>query len=276
MHRCTAIILAIYSYFLSVEADRNIKIPTWEKAVEGISGAGVLYTICATILTCCLGGITIFAFMAIAFDVLFAAGMLAIAVMTRDGADSCKGNVQTPIGNGQANQDQGFGNFGNDAGENTTYKVHLGLACRLNTVAFAISIIAAFLFLCTAAMQVLLARKHKKEKRFGPSPKNNYTSGSGKGRWFGKKKGAKNTTTNDTEMGHDGLAPAAAQDSRYSHDTRYTGSTMAAGNGTSDKTDGYGPTHGQSHGHSGYYTQPTGTAASNPYGYNSNNTATNY
>ena len=28
--------------------------------------------------------------------------------------------------------------------------------------------------------------------------------------------------------------------------------------------------------HSGYYTAPTGTGASNPYGYQTNNTSTNY
>ena len=37
----------------------------WEKAVEGLSGAAVLYTIFAVVLTCCLGGISVFAFLAI-------------------------------------------------------------------------------------------------------------------------------------------------------------------------------------------------------------------
>ncbi len=35
------------SYFLAVQADRNVSIPKWEKAVEGISGIGVVYTILA-------------------------------------------------------------------------------------------------------------------------------------------------------------------------------------------------------------------------------------
>ena len=46
-------------------ADRNGTIFTWVKAVEGISGAAVLYTICAVVFTCCLGGISFFAFVAI-------------------------------------------------------------------------------------------------------------------------------------------------------------------------------------------------------------------
>lgn len=61
---CAAVILGIYSYFLSVLADRNFAIPTYEKAVEGLSGAAVLYLIFAVVLTCCLGGIQIFAFLA--------------------------------------------------------------------------------------------------------------------------------------------------------------------------------------------------------------------
>jgi len=53
---CAAVVLGIYSYFLAVEADRDARIPTWQKAVTGLSGAVVLYTIFAVLLTCCLGG----------------------------------------------------------------------------------------------------------------------------------------------------------------------------------------------------------------------------
>lgn len=62
---CAAVILGIYSYFLATLADRNAFIANWVKAVEGISGAAVLYTIFAVVLTCCLGGISFFAFLAI-------------------------------------------------------------------------------------------------------------------------------------------------------------------------------------------------------------------
>jgi hypothetical protein len=228
-----------------VLADRNIYIPQWEKAVEGISGVAVVYTIMATILTCCLGGVSFFAFLALVLDVLFCAGMIAIAVMTRDGADSCKGIVQTPLGNGPASQDNGFGNNGITTGnDHAVYSVHLGLACRLNTAAFAVSIIAALLFICTAVMQIMLVRHHKREKRYGPSPSNNYTSGYGKKFGFGRKKNNAPLANKDTELG--AVPP---------------GSAHSAGV----------PVHG---GHSGYYTAPTGTAAGNPYGYS--NQATNY
>lgn len=62
---CGAVILGIYSYFLATLADRDSPIQTWVKAVEGISGAAVLYTIFAVVLTCCLGGISFFALLAI-------------------------------------------------------------------------------------------------------------------------------------------------------------------------------------------------------------------
>jgi hypothetical protein len=144
---CAAIILGIYSYFLSVLADRDIGIPTYEKAVEGISGVAVLYLIFAVLLTCFLGGKTIFAFIAIVLDILFTGGFVAIAVLTRQGAHSCSGTVKTPIGNGQSNSKNGFGanGFGNngDDSSNVTYSVSLGTACRLNTAVFAVSIIGA-------------------------------------------------------------------------------------------------------------------------------------
>ena len=53
---CAAIVLGIYSYFLSVEADRNVNISMRQQAVTGLSGAVVLYTILAVLLTCFLGG----------------------------------------------------------------------------------------------------------------------------------------------------------------------------------------------------------------------------
>ena len=143
---CAAIILAIYSYFLSVLADRNIGIPTWEKAVEGMSGAAVLYLIFAVLLTCFLGGKTFFAFLAIVLDILFGGAFIAIAVLTHDGARSCSGNnVHTPLGNGQSSAKNGYGNGGFGAGRNrnTIYSVSLGTACRMNKAAFAVSIIGA-------------------------------------------------------------------------------------------------------------------------------------
>lgn len=223
---------------------------------------------------------------------------IAIAVMTRHGAHSCSGNVNTPLGSGPSNSNAaGYGSngFGFGSGENATYSPNLGLACRLNTAAFAVSIIGAFLFLITALMQIALVRHHRSEKKYGPSPANNYTSGSGRRRfWQRKPKTTDNTLEKDAELGVAGAGVGAAathhtrqHDLRPSHDTAYTGSTVAAPNAgtgghykeTNDVAEAAAAHHDNNahhlpHGtHGGYYTQPQG-AGVNPYGYDNTNTRT--
>lgn len=98
----SALILGIFSYFLAHLArdDANPPIPQWEKAVEGISGAAVLYTIFAVLLTCFFGGITFFALIAVILDVCFCGGMIAIAILARGGRHSCGSVNNSPIGPG--------------------------------------------------------------------------------------------------------------------------------------------------------------------------------
>lgn len=262
-----------------MRADRDQGIPNWQKAVEGISGIAVIYTIAAVVLTCCLGGISFFAFTAIVLDILFIGGFIAIAVLTRHGASSCSGIVNTPLGVADATENSsdgyGSGGIGTGEGENLTYSVSPRTACRLNTAAFAVSIIAVIIFIITAVLQVALVRRNKKEKRFGPSPANNYTSGPPKRNFWNRKK----NVDKDTELGATGAAAGAGglaaghhNDIRPSHETGYTGSTVAAPGDKYDKVDGangYGTQHQghAAHGaHGGYYTQPQGTGV-NPYGY---------
>src|SRR5215469_5211100 len=184
---CAAIVLGIYSYFLAARSDHNVDIPAWEKAVEGMSGIGVVYTIFAVVLTCCLGGIAFFAFVAIVLDILLCAAFVGLAVLTRDGANSCTGNsVTTPIGTGPSNSNT------LTSDPTVKYAITFRFACHLNTAAFAVSIIGAFLFLISAFMQLWLGRHHQREKRYGPSPANNYTSGSGN-KWFNRRRGPKTT-----------------------------------------------------------------------------------
>lgn len=122
---------------MSVLADRNDKISNQNRAVEGLSGVAVIYTIFAVLLTCCLGGVSFFAFLGLVLDILFVGAFIAIAYFTREGAHSCKGYVSTPLGSGQANS--GSGSFNGDI----TYKVDYKNACRLNTACFAVAIIGA-------------------------------------------------------------------------------------------------------------------------------------
>jgi hypothetical protein len=213
---CAAIVLGIYSYFLSVLSHKNMHIPTWEKAVEGISGAACLYLIFCILLTIFLGGIPIFAVLAIILDILFIGGFAAIAYYTRHGANSCKGIVNTPLGTGLQSQDApGAGDW--------------GYVCSLNTACFAVAVVAILLFLITAAVQFLLMRHHQKEKRYGPGPSNNYTSGTRRPFW---KRNRQPRGTRDAEMatgtaGTGGLATGHhAATVRPSHETGMTGSTV--------------------------------------------------
>ncbi|KAF2446846.1 hypothetical protein P171DRAFT_429801 [Karstenula rhodostoma CBS 690.94] len=249
---CAAIILGIYSYFLATLADRDLTIYTWAKAVEGMSGAAVLYTIFAVLLTCFLGGKSFFALLAILLDLLFCGAFVAIAVLTRDGAHSCTGSVKTPLGNGRSDAKQGFDN--SNGQQQYTYAVSLGTACRLNTACFAVAIGGAALFFISALVQLALARHHKKEKRFGPSPTNNYTSGRGRGGFFGRRKN-RTTGLRDPEVaaGAGTLSTGPTHDVRPSHDTAYTGSTVA----------GPGPYEHNKPLTGGYHTAPTSTYAHN-------------
>jgi hypothetical protein len=200
---CAAVILGIFSYFLAVLANHNITIPTWEKAVEGIAGAAVLYTIFGVIFTLFLGGVAFFGFIAVVLDICFVGGMAAIAYYTRHGANSCRGVVNTPIGTGLDNEAApGAGDY--------------GYVCSLNTAVFAVAIIAIFLFLVSAVWQVMLVRHHKKEKRFGPSPSNNYTKGSRRPFW---KRNKAPKGTRDAEMA---TAHTGHGHNRLSHETGTT------------------------------------------------------
>lgn len=166
---CAAVILGVYSYFLAILANNDLGIATRWQAVTGIAGAAVIYLAFAILLTCFFGGIRVFAYLAILLNLLFAAAFIAIAVLIRDGAQSCEGNVETPIGNGPASSGQnlisypGSGIDGGQAG--SSYRPDLGLACELNRVAFALAIIGAILFLLMIAIQFLLAKKHKQDKQ---------------------------------------------------------------------------------------------------------------
>ncbi|WPH04115.1 Hypothetical protein R9X50_00700000 [Acrodontium crateriforme] len=245
----SAVILGIQSYFLAVLADRKKQgavIPKRYKAIEGISGIAVVYTFFAVLLTCCFGGITPLALLAIVIDVLLIGGMIAIVIESHGGQGSCSnGTGYNPLG--QLDQD-GFDH-------QVTYAVHYKTACGLNKAIFACGIIGAILFLCTAVFQIQLMRSHKKQKAYGPGPDNNYTSGKKTG-FFARRK-ANKVAKRDAEMGPTGTAvnggglTAGAHDTRPSHETGYTGSTVAGPN-TYDKVEtGYG---------AGYHTQPTGTA----------------
>jgi hypothetical protein len=233
---CAAIILGIYSYFLAVLSKHDLSIPTWEKAVEGMSGAAVLYTIFGVILTLFLGGTAVFGYLGIVLDILFAGCFAAIAYYTRHGANSCNGTVNTPIGRGPSNAAApGAGDY--------------GYACTLNTAAFAVAILGLFLFLLSAVFNVLLVQHHKKEKKYGPSPANNYTKGSGRRPFWKRNKTPKGTR--DAELA---TAGTTHHHSRVSHETGMTGTTINGGHPTHVGDPKYGqPGYGQQQGYATNY-----------------------
>lgn len=169
---CAAIILGIYSYFLAALSNHNLRISNDVRAVEGISGAAVLYTLAGLLLLCCFAGRTFTSLVAIILDVAFVGAFIYVAVANRDGSGSCNGIIETPFGKGPSGETaKGSGGF------TTLPSFHT--ACRLQTACLAVAIIAIFFFIFSILTEVALARHHRKEKRFGPSPANNYTSGYG-------------------------------------------------------------------------------------------------
>ena len=117
-----------------------------------------------------------------------------------------------------------------------------------------------FLFLISAVLEVLLTRAHKREKRFGPSPSNNYTSGYGKQRFWQRKnnKNKHNKGMQDAELGAMGAGALAAEDHHH-HDrnSNITGDT-AVGDGYGGPNTKYATAAEPAHSsHNTGYGQPT-------------------
>lgn len=238
---CAIVACGIFAYFIAVLASRDQTSANYIRAVAGMSGAAIIYTAFAVLLTLCFAGVAFLGYIAIVLDICFAGCFAAIAYYSRGGARSCSGIVNTPIGVGSSNSNS------------------LGRACRLQTAVFAVSIVAIFLFLVTAVLQFLLIRHHKKEKRYGPSPSNNYTSGAGKLPFW--KRGRRNKhNTRDAE-----LATTSGGMGRPSGETGYTDTTMVGGAPDPKYSQ---PVYGQS----GYGQQ----VPANTYHGHNNNASTNY
>lgn len=131
-----AIVLAISLYYLVVLHNHELGIATYIRAVTGISGFAVLYTVFAMILVCCLGGKSFFAILAILFDLLFTGAFIYVIYAYRNGSSSCNGYVNTPLGSGDetSNVSNGKGGF--------THLPSFHTACKMESAAFAVAIIA--------------------------------------------------------------------------------------------------------------------------------------
>lgn len=134
---CCGLILALTSYFLAVMSNHNITIPTNIRAVEGISGIGVLYTGIGILLVCCLAGLAFTSFLAIVLDVAFVGAFIYVATVFKDGASSCTGNnVKTIFGSGNA--DARTSSTRDGGVPLPTYRT----ACRMESAELAVAIVA--------------------------------------------------------------------------------------------------------------------------------------
>lgn len=245
---CAALILGVYSYFLAALHNHDINSSDSVRAVEGIAGAAALYTLLALLLLCCVAGLTFTSFLAIILDVAFIGAFIYVAVANRNGAGSCDGYVDTPFGKGRA-QDTAEGNT-----DGFTSLPSYRTACKLQSACLAVSIIAIIFFVLSILMEVALARHHRKEKRFGPSPHNNYTSGAGHrangGGFFARmfrRPGATKPNPDDQLPGHtqpsqlDGRHSYATETTAVNADNRYSGNYKPeAVGGYNGATNNYG------------------------------------
>ncbi|KAI1352551.1 hypothetical protein F5Y01DRAFT_279691 [Xylaria sp. FL0043] len=164
----SAVALALFSYFLAIASGHHINIPTWAKAVEGIAGIGVLYTLLGLLLLCCVVGHPFASAIAIILDIAFIGAYIYVAQANRGGASSCRGTVNTVFGTHSASDRVG-------SGLPSYHQI-----CQMHSAVLAVSIISIAFFIISALLEVVLVRHRRKESRFGPSPDNNYTSGYGK------------------------------------------------------------------------------------------------
>ena len=130
------LILGIFSYFLAVQAHHHLYKPTWVKAVEGIAGASVLWSLFALLLTCFVGGKPVFGTLAMLLDLLFLGGFIAVTILTRGGRRSCSGYISTPLGSGNTRT-----GVTTTRPANSRYSPHLKRTCRLEKAVFAVAII---------------------------------------------------------------------------------------------------------------------------------------
>ncbi|KAK8924673.1 hypothetical protein VCV18_005095 [Metarhizium anisopliae] len=238
---CAALILGIYAYFLAALHNHNLPIETSVRAVTGISGAAALYTLLGLLLLCCVAGLAFTSFIAIVLDFCFIGCFVYVAVVNKHGAGSCAGYVDTPFGQGQSDATA----TGNKDGFTALPSFHT--ACRLQTASMAVAIIAIVFFIFSMLMEVALVRHHRKEKRFGPSPGNNYTSGYARRGFFSRFRRGKDAApldeasrlpehthpdqldhtrqsygTENTAVNHDGPADYYKQEGGYGFQTHGT------------------------------------------------------
>lgn len=137
---CAALILALFSYFWATLVSHSLAIGQWIRAVEGIAGAAVVYTILTLLTLFCVAGHPVLSSIFLFLDVCFAGAFVYLAAANRNGAGSCDGHVNTPLGSGNSSTNL----VDNGQGGVITLAPSLHQACKMQTACLAVAIVGMY------------------------------------------------------------------------------------------------------------------------------------
>lgn len=127
---CSAVILAIFSYYLYVLNRSDLPVNDEMRAVTGISGLASIYTFLAMLFVCCFGGVLVLSLLSIVLDIAFAGALAYVSWVNRGGSGRCTARGAL----GQAL-------FGLNAQGNRRMPSQ-GVLCNLQHTGFAVAIVA--------------------------------------------------------------------------------------------------------------------------------------
>ncbi|SMR55956.1 unnamed protein product [Zymoseptoria tritici ST99CH_3D1] len=133
---CASVITGAFAWFCVDRdefEDRNL-------ASLVIGAVTMFYTLVAALFTCCTAGISFFAVISIFLDIVFAALMIAVAAINSSATNGCDRRPYPRI----------------------IYRGSRLMDCELFVAAFAVAIVAIFMFIVTAVTQVLI-RGHSRK-----------------------------------------------------------------------------------------------------------------
>jgi len=155
---CGIVVLAITSYFMASQDNHDLPIHIWERAVEGISGSFIIYTIVCILTLCFFAGLKVIGFLYIILDIAFIGAFIYVAWSYRHGANSCSGNnVETPYDTGPAGE-----NVGEYMHVTGGWMPTFRQACRMEKSCLAVAIIAIIFLLFSILNEFALMRDRKK------------------------------------------------------------------------------------------------------------------
>lgn len=153
------ITFSINTYLLAILASHSLSLPDSIPAVEGISGASILYTIVTLVLLSRLVSVPK-CFVQMILNFAFAICWIYISVTYRAGASGCSGdNVNAGVlGTGREGDKVDGGSGG------SVVLPDYGTGCRLQSAVLAVGIISIFFSLGAIAVELFLARQIYREK----------------------------------------------------------------------------------------------------------------